>query len=96
MVGALRTVVMATNINTVATVIEEDQHLTVQTLAEAQHIPCDTESKDNESVKVRLHGQKFSRTTWYNMVVQHKMCRSCVDGMGDVCCATFYVVRPRL
>ncbi len=45
---------------------------------------------------MRPHGQKFSRTTWYNMVVQHKMChgRGSVDGMGDVCRATFYVVRP--
>ncbi len=48
-------------------------------------------------LKVRPHRQKFSRTTWYNMVVWHKTCRGCssVDGMGDVCRATFYVVRPR-
>ncbi len=47
-------------------------------------------------IKVRPHGQKFSRKTWYNMVVRHKMChgRGSVDGMGDVCSATFYVVRP--
>ncbi len=46
--------------------------------------------------KVRPHGQKFSRTTWYNMVVRHKTCRGrgSVDGMGDVCRATFYVVQP--
>ncbi len=52
----------------------------------------------DESVKVRPHGQKFSRTTWYNLVVRHKTCcgRGSVDGMGDVCRATFYVVRPRL
>ncbi len=49
------------------------------------------------SLKVRPHGQKFSRTTWYNMVVRHKTCygRGSVDSMGDVCRATFYVVRPR-
>ncbi len=47
------------------------------------------------SIKVRPHGQKFSHTICYNMVVLHKMCRGCVDGMGDVCHATFYVVRPR-
>ncbi len=49
------------------------------------------------SFKVCPHGQKFSRTTWYNMVVRHKMCRGCgsVCGMGNVCRATFYVVRPR-
>ncbi len=35
------------------------------------------------SVKVRPHGQKFSRTTWYNMVVRHKMCRGSVDNRGD-------------
>ncbi len=46
-------------------------------------------------VKVRPRGQKFSRTTWYNIVVRHKKCRDSVDGMGDVCLATFYVVRPR-
>ncbi len=34
-----QTVVMATNINTVTTVIEEEQHLTVQALADALHIP---------------------------------------------------------
>ncbi len=36
-------------------------------------------------IKVRPHGQKFSRRTWY-MVVRHKTCRGCgsVDGMGDV------------
>ncbi len=47
-------------------------------------------------VKVRPHGRKFSRTTWYNKVVRHKTCRGrgSVDGMGDVCRATFYVVRP--
>ncbi len=45
-------------------------------------------------LKVRPHGQKFSRTKWYNMVVRHKTCRGSVDGMGDVCRATFYVVRP--
>ncbi len=30
------------------------------------------------------------------MVVRHKTCqgRGSVDGIGDVCCATFYVVRP--
>ncbi len=41
-------------------------------------------------VKVRPHGQKVSRTTWY-MVVRHKTCRGCggVDGRGDVCRATF-------
>ncbi len=44
------------------------------------------------TVKVRPRGQKFSRTTWYNMVVRHKMCRGSVDGMGDVFRATFYVV----
>ncbi len=44
------TVVTATNINTVATVIEQDRHLTVQALAEALHIPRDTKGKDNESV----------------------------------------------
>ncbi len=35
-------------------------------------------------VKVRPHGQKFSRTTWYNMVVRHKMCRGggSVDSMA--------------
>ncbi len=47
-------------------------------------------------LKVRPYGQKFSRTTWYNMVVRHKTCRGSVDGMGDVCRATFYVVRPCL
>ncbi len=47
-------------------------------------------------VKVRPHGQKFSSTTWYNMVMRHKMCRGSVDGMGNVCHAAFYVVRPRL
>ncbi len=47
------------------------------------------------TVKVRPHGQKFSCTTWYNMVVQHKTWRGSVDGMGDVCHVTFYVVRPR-
>ncbi len=31
----------ATNINTIATVIEEDRHLTVRALAEALHIPCE-------------------------------------------------------
>ncbi len=46
--------------------------------------------------KVRPHGQKFSRTTWYNMVVRHKPCRGSVDGMGDVCRATFYILRSRL
>ncbi len=46
-------------------------------------------------LKVRPHGQKFSRTTWYNMVVRHKTCRGSVDGMDDVCRVTFYVVRPR-
>ncbi len=47
-------------------------------------------------IKVHPHGQKFSRTTWYNMVVRHKTCCGwgSVDGMGDVCRATFYVVRP--
>ncbi len=30
---------MVTNINTVASVIEEDRHLTVRALAEALHIP---------------------------------------------------------
>ncbi len=42
-------------------------------------------------LKVRPHGQKFSRTTWYNMVVRHKTCRGCgsVDSKGDVCRATF-------
>ncbi len=40
-------------------------------------------------LKVRPHGQKFSRMTWYNIVVS-------VDGMGNVCRATFYVVQPRL
>ncbi len=48
-----------------------------------------------ESLKVRPDGQKCSRTTWYNMVVRHKTCRGSVDGVGDVCRATFYVVRPR-
>ncbi len=47
------------------------------------------------NIKVRTHGQKFSRTTWYNMVVRHKTCRGSVDGLGDVCRVTFYVVRPR-
>ncbi len=48
------------------------------------------------NLKVRPHGQKFSCMTWYNMVVRHKTCRGrgSVDGIGDVCCATFYVVRP--
>ncbi len=46
------------------------------------------------SLKVRPHRQKFSRMTWY-MVVRHKTCRNSVDGMGDVCRATFYVVQPR-
>ncbi len=48
-------------------------------------------------LKVRPHGQKFSRKTWYNMVVRHKTCRGrgSVDGMGDVYRATFYVVQPR-
>ncbi len=47
-------------------------------------------------LKVRPHGQKFSGTTWYIMVVRHKTCRGrvSVDGMGDMCRATFYVVRP--
>ncbi len=47
-------------------------------------------------VKVRPHRQKFSRTTWYNMVMRHrhKTCCGSVDGMGDVCRATFYVVWP--
>ncbi len=45
---------------------------------------------------MRPHGQKFSHTTWYNMVVRHKTCRGCgsVDGMGDMRRATFYVVQP--
>ncbi len=47
------------------------------------------------SLKARSHGQKFSHMTWYNMVVRHKTCRGSVDCMADVCCATFYVVRPR-
>ncbi len=42
-----RTVMMVTNINTVATVIEEDQHLIVRALAEALRIPHGTESEDN-------------------------------------------------
>ncbi len=46
------------------------------------------------SVKVRPHRQKFSGTTCYNMVVQHKTCHGSVDGMGDVCRATFCVVQP--
>ncbi len=45
-------------------------------------------------LKARPHGQKFSRTTWYNMVVRHKTCRGSVDGMGDVCRAAFYIVQP--
>ncbi len=48
--GAPRTVVTATNINTVAAVIEEDWHLTIRVLVEALHIPHDTENEDNESV----------------------------------------------
>ncbi len=48
--GVLQTVVTANNINTIAAVIEEDQHLTVWALAEALHIRHDTESEDNESV----------------------------------------------
>ncbi len=28
------------------------------------------------------------------MVVRHKTCRGSVDGVDDVCRATFYVVRP--
>ncbi len=28
---------------------------------------------------VRPHRQKFSRTTWYNMVVRHKTCRGSVE-----------------
>ncbi len=48
--GALRTVVVVTNINTITTVIEEDRHLTVRALAEVLDIPCDTESEDSESV----------------------------------------------
>ncbi len=39
----------------------------------------------NPHLKVRPHEQKFSRTTWYNMVVRHKTCRGSVDGMGDMC-----------
>ncbi len=46
----LQTVVMATNIDTIAAIIEEDQHLTIRALAEALYIPRDTESEDNESV----------------------------------------------
>ncbi len=45
-----RTVVTVTNINTVAAVIKEDRHVTIRALAEALHIPRDTESEDNESV----------------------------------------------
>ncbi len=48
------------------------------------------------NIKVRPHRQKFSHTTWYNMVVRYKTCRGSVDSMGDVCRATFYVVRPKL
>ncbi len=36
--------------NTVTTVIEEDQHLTVRALADALHILRDAEIEDNESV----------------------------------------------
>ncbi len=46
------------------------------------------------TIKVRPHGQKFSRTIWYNMVVRRKTFRGNVDGMGYMCCATFYTVRP--
>ncbi len=48
--GALRTVVTASNINTIAAFIEEDRHLTIRALAKALHIPRDTKSEDNESV----------------------------------------------
>ncbi len=51
-------------------------------------------SISRKCLKVHPRGQKFSRTTWYNMVVRYKMCRGNVDGMRDVCRATFYVVRP--
>ncbi len=61
-------------------------------------IVCNLTCRDTvvavEAVKVRPHGQKFSRRTWYNMVVRHKTCRGSADGTGNVCRATFYVVRP--
>ncbi len=38
-----------TDINTVATIIKEDQHLTIRPLAEALHFPQDTKSEDNKS-----------------------------------------------
>ncbi len=52
-------------------------------------------------LKVRPHGQKFIRTTWYNMVVRHKVChgRGSVDGRGDCVVRYFrlcdHIVRPR-
>ncbi len=42
---------------------------------------------------MRPHGQKFSRTTWYYMVVRPKTCRGSVDSRGDVCRATKIVNR---
>ncbi len=47
---ALWTVVMATNVNTIAAVIEEDQHLTIRALSETLYIPHNTKTKDNQSV----------------------------------------------
>ncbi len=47
-------------------------------------------------IKVRPYGQKFSRTTWYNMVMRHKTCHdrgvwmvraTCVS-CDILCCAT--------
>ncbi len=43
------------------------------------------------TVKVRPHGQQFSRTTLYNKVVRHKTCR----GHAKSCCATnVHIVIP--
>ncbi len=36
------------------------------------------------TLKVRPHGQKLSRTTWYYMVVRHRTCH----GHAKSCCAT--------
>ncbi len=62
--------------------------LTPEKITEVRDRTCDNSVLPTRRLKVHPHGQKFSRTTWYNEVVRHKTCcgRGSVDGMGDVSC----------